>query len=263
MLNKFTWTEENSAAFWNLIWESPLAKLAFGLTAGDRLLDLLNKYLDETKEVLDLGGGSGHLALKLLERGSPTAIYDPSETSLSAAQLDELSIHKHFLGVIKLYQKKQYDIVILSEVIEHLLDHQLSNVAEDAASKVKPGGILVITAPNGEDLESNSSICPQCNAFFHRWQHQRSVTKKEILNLFVPCGMREEMSVMTDFSNLGLLIKEHQKLYIENIQLKKWCGLKQSADPSIDIEKPEKILRHFSDKYGGYGQLIIVLRKNQ
>jgi hypothetical protein len=47
-----------------------------------------------------------------------------------------------------------------------------------------PGGCVVATAPNGEELVLERVRCPDCGATFHRWQHQRALTPESLAALF-------------------------------------------------------------------------------
>lgn len=66
------------------------------------------------------------------------------------------------------------DCVFAVEIIEHLSDTYLSATLNEIYRILKPGGYLIITTPNNEDLEANKTICPECGCIFHRWQHVRS-----------------------------------------------------------------------------------------
>jgi 2-polyprenyl-3-methyl-5-hydroxy-6-metoxy-1,4-benzoquinol methylase len=60
------------------------------------------------------------------------------------------------------------------EVVEHMDDEALTRALRDAHRILKPGGHLVLTTPNDEDLRAAKRMCPECGAVFHQMQHVRS-----------------------------------------------------------------------------------------
>jgi hypothetical protein len=79
--------------------------------------------------------------------------------------------------------------VILCEVIEHILDSDFESFLAGLGQRLKPNGTLIVTTPNVEDLELNSSLCPVCGTLFHRWQHQRSFTAQSLEEAMEHAGM--------------------------------------------------------------------------
>ena len=62
----------------------------------------------------------------------------------------------------------------MKEFIEHLTDEVLENTIKEIKRVIKPGGYLIVTTPNDENLQNETTICPECGCVFHRWQHVRS-----------------------------------------------------------------------------------------
>lgn len=73
-----------------------------------------------------------------------------------------------------------YDFAWMIEVVEHLQDAELQESIELARHALKPGGYLVITTPNREDIEAMERICPDCGAIFHPKQHVRSWSRESL-----------------------------------------------------------------------------------
>jgi predicted SAM-dependent methyltransferase len=65
-------------------------------------------------------------------------------------------------------------MVFLIETIEHLTDNYLHGTLKEIHRILKPGGTIVITTPNDEDLEKTHVHCADCGATFHHMQHIRS-----------------------------------------------------------------------------------------
>jgi len=70
-----------------------------------------------------------------------------------------------------------------------------SKVSRDTAATLsaichvlKPGGKLVFTIPLEEDMQDETTVCPDCHAVFHRWQHQQSFSPQSITDLLRRAG---------------------------------------------------------------------------
>lgn len=116
-------------------------------------LDFLRGFLRPTDRILDFGCGTGimtTLPLKAqgwdiigLDRDSCSIDYGRGvarERGLDPACLvaEDLADHS---GV--------YDVVIASEVLEHLDDETLAKIVPQLRDRLKPGGRLFVTVPNG------------------------------------------------------------------------------------------------------------------
>ena len=114
---------------------------------------------------------------------------DFSEESAFYAK-DKYSKYNEFLDSMHIenlptpLQENSADIIFLMEVIEHLSDDYLSTTLIEVKRLLKPGGALIITTPNDENLQMSNNFCPECGAIYHRWQHVRTLnpnTIREIL----------------------------------------------------------------------------------
>lgn len=74
------------------------------------------------------------------------------------------------------------------EVVEHLDNAQLSGMLSEIKRLFKPGGYVVVTTPNDEDLGAEKLICPECG--FHRWQHVRSWNSQRLRACFEEHGFQ-------------------------------------------------------------------------
>jgi 2-polyprenyl-3-methyl-5-hydroxy-6-metoxy-1,4-benzoquinol methylase len=92
----------------------------------------------------------------LAEGGWRIAAYDPSPDR-SAALSQQVAGRPEFLGVVGPDSSEAYDVVLLIEVIEHILDADLPASLERLRRFVRPGGRIVVSTPNNEDLEPNGS----------------------------------------------------------------------------------------------------------
>jgi ubiquinone/menaquinone biosynthesis C-methylase UbiE len=69
----------------------------------------------------------------------------------------------------------EFDVVVMSEVLEHLNDEILKLTLGEVRRVLKPGaGRFIGTVPADENLLEGRVICPHCNDAFHRWGHVQS-----------------------------------------------------------------------------------------
>jgi SAM-dependent methyltransferase len=101
--------------------------------------------------VLDVGCGNGtQLALPLLRDGFLLTGVDPDERSIEHALRLSLGMpHAAFVcgGVDELSSKELFDIVILSEVLEHMTEPAV--LLEASVRRMAADAVLIVTVPNG------------------------------------------------------------------------------------------------------------------
>ncbi|WP_416308371.1 methyltransferase [Neptunicella sp. SCSIO 80796] len=122
----------------------------YGTTKGQLRHELLLHYLDrylpaESVNILEAGGGSGEMALALLERGHRVHVNDISADMLVLAQ-QQCSGYRGFSyqqGEIQQLDHQQYDVVICHAVLEWLQEPLA--IIKKLKSLVKPAGILSLS----------------------------------------------------------------------------------------------------------------------
>ena len=191
------WTDELVSRFWAYHARTP--EVYFTQKLGDRIVLRLRKYFRAKENILDYGCGVGSLLHHLLQFDCRVTGVDFSKESVAqTAKL--LGGRQNFMGAFTIKEivrrKSQFDAIFMIEVIEHLNDHYLSETIENIGKLLAPGGVLMITTPNDEDLESNTVYCPSCNSRFHNTQHMRT-WNAESLSQFV---QRSGLSVVTTFT---------------------------------------------------------------
>jgi hypothetical protein len=68
---------------------------------------------------------------------------------------------------------------------------------------LKPGGHVIATTPNEEDLAKGEIICPNCACVFHRIQHMRSLSTGSVEASMRAAGFAPVVCRATYFSPLG------------------------------------------------------------
>jgi 2-polyprenyl-3-methyl-5-hydroxy-6-metoxy-1,4-benzoquinol methylase len=175
------WTPEGVARFWNYWADHPeLHEQYFTAQVGEAVARFLS-FATELRgaRILDYGCGLGFLADKLLNHGAVVTAVDFSERSVAHvnATLDKrASWEGAFVGKGETlpFPAGGFDAITCIEVIEHLFDHDRITMLDEFRRLLRPGGIVMISTPNDEDLRKSMVVCPDCGTTFHAMQHMRS-----------------------------------------------------------------------------------------
>jgi ubiquinone/menaquinone biosynthesis C-methylase UbiE len=205
-VHEIEWNDEKVKRFWDFYnnyqaFEDHWFSKAF----GSAIIKFVSKYVPIRGKVLDYGIGKGHLAPHLLSQ---------SDLELRAIDFSKETvdnINKQFGGMPNFkgcflvqgfpspFSENEFDVVMLIEAIEHLTDDYLLPTLKEAYRILKPGGSLVITTPNNEDLRTRNVMCPDCGCVFHRVQHVRSFTASSLDGLVAGFGFSKIFCGGTDF----------------------------------------------------------------
>lgn len=109
-------------------------------------------YIDEIvsrvkphQKVLDVGCGTGIVVNRLCQLGLHASGAEVSESSLNIAR-KKLGKYSLYAGKALPFPSKYFDLVCSYNVIEHVAD--INIFLSEACRVLKPGGILIIAAPN-------------------------------------------------------------------------------------------------------------------
>ena len=178
------WTPERIETFWKY-WASRSEGRARVL-AG-RFGKGVCKFLEHVggpvsgKQMLDFATGRGQFVEQLLQRGATVSGVEFSEELVKDLnrrfQRDRCWAEaRRIEDQVIPWSDGHFDAVFCLDVIEHLLPRDVDAVMRELLRVVKPGGVVLYTAPNSENLKSNTLFCPNCHCEFHRWQHIRRWT---------------------------------------------------------------------------------------
>lgn len=116
------------------------------------ILNVINKFLDSPKKILDIGCGVGSLSLYLASNGHRVYGIDISSKAIkscleSAKKLGiENNVHFESMNFPNKIPDEKFDFILLIEVIEHLKNDNL--VLGKVYSLLKKGGIVIISTPS-------------------------------------------------------------------------------------------------------------------
>ncbi len=154
------------------------------------VLQLVDRF-SPGKRVADFACAQGNFALLLAERGYDVTAIDLHETFLRYAKKKYTSGNCQFLsGNIMEYQSESpFDCILLGEVLEHVA-HPLK-LLQQCYRNLKPGGVLILTTPNGNDYSSKLPTFRQVENVealiprqFHHGDHLFLYTLDELRELF-------------------------------------------------------------------------------
>ena len=158
--------------------------------------------------VLNIGVGRGGLEKILLNKGALVSCLDPSESSIDRLREQYELGERAQVGFSQAipFSSSHFDVVVMSEVLEHLSDEVLNSTFDEVRRVLKPDGRFIGTVPANEVLLDNRTVCPHCGEAFHRWGHVQSFSLtrlREILlaNNFVV--LRSETRAFPDWRRSG------------------------------------------------------------
>ena len=148
-------------------------------------LDFMAKRLRTTDQrVLNIGVGNGYLE-KVVRYQKRVEIYslDPGEAAIESLR-EKLGMDGDHAKVgysqSMPFANGTFDVVVMSEVIEHLDDAIISATFGEIARVLTPQGRYIGTVPADENLASSQVACPKCGEIFHRWGHVQSFSPERL-----------------------------------------------------------------------------------
>ena len=174
------WKPEHVRRLWTY-WNSQphLQGENFSFQVGAGITNFLSSTGWLRGKALDYGCGLGYLLQQLLDRDLECSAAEFSEESVDLVN-GKFQDYPNWKGATLVtglptqFLSGQFDVITCTETLEHLSDELLPSVVAEMHRLVKPGGIVLFTTPNDEDLEQAMTYCPFCTAEFHKVQHLRS-----------------------------------------------------------------------------------------
>jgi SAM-dependent methyltransferase len=171
-------TGSSSSHGQDAIWDHFQNEGAASFAGATPRLEFLVKQLRRGERALNIGVGSGELETLAQRKGVDIWALDPSERAIAQLR-HRLSLGDRAqaaYGQDAPFPSNHFDVVIMSEVLEHLEPEIRASTLGQVYRMLKPGGRLIGTVPARERLEVLEVVCPNCSHHFHRWGHQSSFT---------------------------------------------------------------------------------------
>ena len=114
---------------------------------ANHVLDKLLRFNPSTKTILDIGSGYGFFLEEAEKRGINALGIEPSDHLFKESKSRKLTVnHQNLKEFIKTNKNKQYDLVTLIHVIEHV--NEPKKMLVQLAKLLRPDGILYVETPN-------------------------------------------------------------------------------------------------------------------
>jgi 2-polyprenyl-3-methyl-5-hydroxy-6-metoxy-1,4-benzoquinol methylase len=236
--HQLIWSDEKVDRLWGYYSGcEAYRKEYFSYQAGRIVLDQIERYVDLRKfsAVLDYGCGPGFLIEALLERMHEEQKCYGLDFSRQSVELveEKFADHRIYGGTVWIenlpshYRDESMDMVISLEVVEHLDDEKLKGMVREIYRLLRPRGYVAITTRNRENLDRNKTLCPECGAIFHRWQHVRAWTATTLRRYMETCGFQTVHIVESNFSSkYQRLVKYFLKLFPHKKNSLLYIGIK-------------------------------------
>jgi len=202
---EWIWTPVRVADFWSRIAGTPMDALSFGATQGPALLTALEPWLVPGGRHLDIGAGEGEMARVMARAGYAVAILEPSP-GRRRPLIEKLQGESAFIGAFETIDAGNvgsFDVAMAIEVIEHVLEDDYGGFFATLDRALAPGGRVILTTPNREDLDRSLMVSPLAGILYHRWQHVRSFDGAALTALLAQYGFAVEILHEVDVSALA------------------------------------------------------------
>lgn len=168
------------------------------------------RYLARGWKVLNVGVGSGALERLGTEKGVEMYALDPSEKAIERLRQALGLGDRAQVGYAQQmpFDSDFFDVVVMSEVLEHLDNDILPLALQEVLRVLKPQGFLLASTPYKEDLGPNRVVCPDCGAVFHKVGHVQSFDKNTMRQRLEAAGFgiqRLWISTFVDWQRRGVL----------------------------------------------------------
>ena len=152
---------------------------------------ILDQIPDGTQRILDVGSGSGNLALKLINKGFKVDCVIPSEF-LAEQVRAKLGVRSkiHVCGFENITADESYDLILFSESFQYV---KLGESLQKIADMLSPGGYLLICDFFRRDVPGESPM-----GGGHSWQGFQDTIAKHPLSPIIDLDITNETAPTID-----------------------------------------------------------------
>jgi len=179
---------------------------------------------EDVDTILDIGCGDGRITNELSLK------YNITSMDINYEALKYVNKSKIIASIEQIpFHNNSFDLVLSTEVIEHLPDHLFRRAIIDIERVSKR--YIVISVPYKENLYASMTRCNICGKVFHEYMHFQSFTRKRLESIFPSFriiqsfifGPREKYD-----NNFLLFIVRRigRKWLTSQMALCPWCGSK-------------------------------------
>jgi SAM-dependent methyltransferase len=132
--------------------------------------------------LLNIGCGDGAVERLAQKKGWTVVSVDPDKPSVDKLVADGIDARTGLIEQLPVCDKS-VDIVVVSEVFEHLSAESIAGGLPELCRVLKNDGELIGTVPFRENMDDNTVLCPGCKKVFHRWGHQQTFDESRMREL--------------------------------------------------------------------------------
>jgi SAM-dependent methyltransferase len=150
-----------------------------GVDAFDQARWRLGKLLQEAtrrtqgRSMLNIGCGNGWFERAAQSQGWKVISVDPDQAAMIRLISQGVDARVGRIEALPV-NEGAVDVVICSEVFEHVSPQVMKEGLAEIRRVLKNGGLLIGTTPYRERMADQEVFCPHCRTVFHRWGHQQS-----------------------------------------------------------------------------------------
>lgn len=170
-------------------------------TRRDISISMLESAVPRKGEIIDIAAGQGNFSIALDSMGFSVTWNDLREELVDYVRLKAPESMIRFLpgNAFEISKGTQYDAALIAEIIEHVAHPD--EFLKEVAALVKPGGVVVMTTPNGAHWKNKLQKFSDC---LNPSQYEAIQYKPDgdgHIFLIHP----DELKGLADFSGLGIL----------------------------------------------------------
>lgn len=149
--------------------------------------EFIAKSVESGQAVLNIGVGSGGIESILIGKRAIVHCLDPNEDAVARIRKNHQLGDQAKVGFSQKipFQDNKFDVVIMTEVLEHLTEDVLMTTLLEVKRVLKPKGFFIGTVPANEKLSDNQIFCPHCGVLSHRWGHVQSFSIERLSEIFI------------------------------------------------------------------------------